>query len=595
MKISSPALQLALCFLASVTCAIAQDTPPATSAPEASVLQTLPDTLQKLDDEVARKIEEVRALIETEVAAKRISEPVAQSLRWSLRTTATAGGVVDVRAIVNTMRVPTDNAALTQAVKELETAYTVAQARRAALGSEAAREIRRRVAELIRTAEKAEEIEALQLSLTTASEALKRRSAAAGNDVNTALTGADQLLRAVRRLIEAQKEGKPDAIGAATSPLRTEYRSDRDPAYDSEIQRRLERVVAPFLAAVEKAEIETAAAITGRKPVAEAQVAIARLEDAGEQLAQVRPNTGFGAGQRDPRQLASNYRSIINALSAKGGAEYGVDKLSAARSAAQQLGAKRTAEMEALFTKLSAEAAEEAAKIVVERGEKLRTRIANAKQPSDLDAIAADLRRWTAEAMRSAGSDRENWNQLAGKLSQLSAAWATVSPALLQQNRYESGDGNVSGGLAGELAALRKRIERDVLSRAFQAPELNVPPLADMTPEAALDAFCDQLAAKAEWRRLYDMLNAQFALLSASGRRSDDDALTALRAYFTAQNLELAEQWADAVQSYKSVLRSVSPRAPTRPAAERIKSLAKERPEAFPAPAPAPQPGILRQ
>ncbi|MES2573040.1 MAG: hypothetical protein V4710_23660, partial [Verrucomicrobiota bacterium] len=57
------------------------------------------------------------------------------------------------------------------------------------------------------------------------------------------------------------------------------------------------------------------------------------------------------------------------------------------------------------------------------------------------------------------------------------------------------------------------------------------------------------------------------------------DLLQALRAFFTAQNLELAEQWTDAVRSYKAVLRSSSERAPIKAAAERLKVLAKEHPD----------------
>ena len=51
-----------------------------------------------------------------------------------------------------------------------------------------------------------------------------------------------------------------------------------------------------------------------------------------------------------------------------------------------------------------------------------------------------------------------------------------------------------------------------------------------------------------------------------------------------------AEQWAEAMQSYKAVLRSASPRAPIKPAAERIKILAKEHPEVSKIPAPAARP-----
>lgn len=594
MKIPAPSLYLALTLLACLPIAVAQDAPPTKPAPEPFSLETFPEKLQKVDDEVVRKLDEVRTVVDTEAAAKRISEPVAQSLRWSLRTTATAGPVVDVRSVVGTMRVPTDNATLTQAVKELETAYTVAQSQRAALASDATREIRRRVTEVIRTATKPAEIEALQREVAAAGEVQRRRSGTGTSEITTVITGAEQILRGLRRLIDAQTDGKLDALSGAIGSLRSEYRFDRDAAYESEIQARFERVMQPFVQAAEKAENDTAAAIIARKPAAEVQVAIARLEESAEQLAQLRSNQS-GYGQRDLRSVAASYRNIVQALSNKGGDEYSTEGLNSARSAARQLGAKRAAEFEVFFAKLEAESAEVATKMAAERGEKLRERIAGAKQPADLDAISADLRRWSSAASRSGTGDRENWNQLASKLSTLSAAWATASPALLQPDRYGDSERATAGAFASELAALRKRVERDVLSRALQAPELNTPPLAEQTPEAALNSLCDQLVAKEEWRRLYDVLSAQAAMQSAVGGRSENDALTALRAYFTAQNLELAEQWADAAQNYKTVLRCVSPRAPIKPAAERIKALAKAHPEAFPQPASAPQPGIPRQ
>ena len=131
-----------------------------------------------------------------------------------------------------------------------------------------------------------------------------------------------------------------------------------------------------------------------------------------------------------------------------------------------------------------------------------------------------------------------------------------------------------------------------MLSRALGVPELNAPPLSEKPADAALDAVTDGLAEKGEWRRLYEMLKARAALQTNGGRRSEDDALMALRSFFTAQNLELAEQWPEAVQSYKAVLQCASPRAPIKPAAERIKVLVKEHPEVSKVAAPPVRPGF---
>jgi hypothetical protein len=128
---------------------------------------------------------------------------------------------------------------------------------------------------------------------------------------------------------------------------------------------------------------------------------------------------------------------------------------------------------------------------------------------------------------------------------------------------------------------LRKRITRDVTSRTLRAPELNTPPLAEMPLDLAVESLCDQLAKAADWRRLYRVLEGRANSQGQPGGRTNDDGFTALRSFFTAQNLELAEQWPEAVQAYKSVLQSASERAPVQAAADRLKVLAKEHPDAM--------------
>ena len=586
----SPPLRIPL--LASLLCclpsAFSQNPTAPAAATEAGSLEQVPEKLQKLDDDIAKKLEEVRALVESEAAAKRLTEPIAQSLRWSLRTTATVGLAVDVRGIVSTMRVPTENGALTQAIKELEATYAAAQARRTVLAGEAAREVRRRVAESVRTATKPADLQALETTLTSAREALQRRAGLLGNDSTTAFGGADQLLRGLRRLMQAEMAGKPQALGQAMKQIRNDNLYDQAAAYESEVQARLDRLTQPFSAAAETAEGETAAAILERKPPAEIDAALARFDEAAERLSHM--GTGQYA-QRDPRPMATAYRNLARAMEGLGesGEENIQTRVNEARNAARQLGGKRAAEMEAMIAKLETQFAEAAAKMASERSEKLPARITAVKQPSDLDAIVADLRRWSASARQSNGGVRDNWNALATQLSTLSASWATASPALLQQNRYGENE-NARAGYAGELVELRKRIERDVLSRALEAPELHAPPLAAKPVEAALDAFCDDLVKAGAWRRLYEVLSARNTIQGNSGRHTEDDALAALRSFFTAQNLELAEEWLEAAQAYKLVLRSASRRAPIQPAADRLKALVKEHPEAAATrPAPAGQ------
>ena len=210
-----------------------------------------------------------------------------------------------------------------------------------------------------------------------------------------------------------------------------------------------------------------------------------------------------------------------------------------------------------------------------------------------MDALAAEIQTWSLQARNRGGEEREDFSQLIQQLSMLSAAWASASPALLHQER--GGGAVLSGSFAREFAALRSRIERDVIARVLKAPELNTPPLADKAPEAALDALCDDLAQRGEWRRLLQILQARpQTQFQPYGRGVEDETVSALRAFFAAQNLELAEQWADAAQAYKTVLRGTGERIPIKAAADRLKVLAKEHPDAVATPARESAPPLPR-
>lgn len=585
-------------ILATLVCCLspvfAQDAPLFPPAPESVTLEQLPDRLQKLDDEIAKKLDGVRALVDAELAAKHITEPIAQSLRWSLRTTATVGSAVDVSGIVSTMRVPTDNSALTQAVKELETMYSAAQARRRTMAGEVTRDIRRRVFNAIRTATKSADLEPLENELAVASRAFSLRADLLTN-YQTPFMAAEQLLRALRRLLRAEGVEKPVELRNALSGFRNSYSYDYAAGYETEVQARIDRLVQPVITAAEDAEDETLAAIIAGKPTGEIEAALARFDEAAEHLAPLSVGQ-LGFKERNMQQAVSNHRSLAKAIATltDGSDDNMPGRLSEARNAARQLTGKRAAEMESMLAKLEKGLEESAAKMASEQSEKLPPRIAAVKQPADLDPIIADVRQWIASSARSGRGEHERWNNLAAQLSSLNAAWVTSNPMLLQQDRAgETADARLA--YSSEVAALRRRVEREVLSRVLEAPELNTPPLSTKSLEAALDAFCDDIAKAGSWRRLYDVLNARIAIQQNAVRRIEDDTLIALRSFFAAQNFELAEQWADAAQAYKAVLQSTSARAPIRPAADRLKTLTKQHPEISTQRAPAIRPQAQEQ
>ncbi|MEA3209105.1 MAG: hypothetical protein QOE70_2162 [Chthoniobacter sp.] len=278
----------------------------------------------------------------------------------------------------------------------------------------------------------------------------------------------------------------------------------------------------------------------------------------------------------------SAFRSLVAVITAADSGDVSTtqNRIQEARSSVQKLDAKRSAEYEALLAKLERAVVENAAKAAQSRLDTLRARLAAIKEPVALEAVAREVAGWTREVRARSGSEQENWGQLAAQLSMLAAAWSAASPVLLQQDRQMDWEA-ARASYAGEVRSLRKRIERDVLGRTLRLPELNNAPLNEKPTEEALDALSNDLAGRSEWRRLYQLLEARAGLQGLAGRIGQDDALPALRSFFAAQNLELAEQWTDAVQAYKAVLQAVSERAPIKAAAERLKALTKEHPEAF--------------
>ena len=126
-----------------------------------------------------------------------------------------------------------------------------------------------------------------------------------------------------------------------------------------------------------------------------------------------------------------------------------------------------------------------------------------------------------------------------------------------------------------EFLALRKRISRIVFSGALKIPEINAAPYAEKETETAIQSFCDDLAQRGEWRRLFDT----FQLRQAVDQKYNDD-MSAISSFLTGKNSELAEQWLDALLAYKNILRSTAKRAPIQAAAERIKEISKAHPEA---------------
>jgi hypothetical protein len=168
-------LPVVAAFLTLFPLAYAQEKPAtASSAPAASqpigattppvsagVLESVPAKVAKFEKDLSDKIDSARTVLDREVAEKRLTESVAQTLRWSLRTSAIAFSGTDIRGVLATARVPFENEAVTKACKDLETTWVTIQAEFGDLQKAALAEARKRAIEFIKNGGSAEQIEGL--------------------------------------------------------------------------------------------------------------------------------------------------------------------------------------------------------------------------------------------------------------------------------------------------------------------------------------------------------------------------------------------------------------------------------------------------
>ncbi len=510
----------------------------------------------------------MRREVDAQGAAKQISEALATSMRWSLRASAFSSVNINARDIITTLRIPPDNAKLAAAATALEETFTNNQKERSALLVAGAEEIRRRYKEAVAGATNADAVLAVRGAIEGARLA-QEPSDARSSDYASAIRESSAVLEALEDVLRVIELGKLDRLAEAVARYRTELNSAwagmRE--LNGPAQARLEHWAVPFKEAVTAAETELVAAFSTGRAVSELEAGLNRLSEA-EKRAWVVNNGSFqGASRTAP------YRAALTAVTmvATGDAARFRAALEQAKEATQSTQDPQLEKLRAVLETLEREAGEMIAKTRETKSAQFRTRLAAATRPDDLEALAGDLR----SAFSRQEGDAENWSALAGELMKLAARWAGGDSAG-DENR-----GSYTGRLAAELNAVRERIDRDTIARRLRFPELKAEPLLSTPLSEAVESLCDQLAQKKEWRRLFDLLTLGPVMQPQrpmSGGR--DDTVTALRAFFVGQNLELAEQWLQAASAYQLVLQSASTRAPIREAAERLKEITRKHPEA---------------
>ena len=550
-------------------------------AEEASAtLATLPQKLAALAKEYDAAVAAAQKILEDEIAAGRIKDPVAASLRWSLKSVAQNVTSYDSRSLVNTAKVPSDNETLRTSFTTLETAIAAISAQRVKAIKEAQADLKQRVSEVVRTAERADQIEPLQTQIETLREALSKTAGSSYGDGGQQVQNAQSLLTALQRVVAAEREGEQRNLGNALSSLQALAQNSQFRLAEGEIQARVEKATKPVVAAAEAAREALEKSLIDNRPIAETTAAFSRFEEASKRASGLRSRVDYNSRNEDTEAL-NMYRSILQAAAAaaKGDATTARREAGKAQSSLS-LESANTAKLRTWFDQWKATLESSITAVQAQKVEKIRARLAAIKTAAELEEYAAELAA-AGSVEESEEGMRDAWlSSFAQELSLLAAQWITGSVGEISSGRYSTSSGsNLRNRFSRELAALRKLAERESVSRTLRAPELLQAPLLEQPIGSAVESLCDDLAKRAEWRRLYRVLESYLSRFG--GTRPPDPTLTALQSYFAGQNLELAEQWKDAVAAYKEVLKTVSERVPVKEVGERLKALKKDHPEAF--------------
>jgi hypothetical protein len=537
---------------------------------EAIPFGQIPARLAKLDEEWTKQLDSVKKVIDGEEAAKRITEATAQSLRWSVRGAAVT--YYDNRSTITNAKVPADNAMLAKAFRETEELLASQQQKRTEIVGGISRELRRQLSKLVNEPSKLADVDAVQTSIDEIQALRQRGSLGGAAEVFSKLQNAEPLLRMIKLMIEAETNGDVAKLQGAAGFLRN-VSLDRDLVPEQDLRNRVEAAIKPYQKAEDEAEKALIAALEAKKSAEEIDDALKKYTKALENMRMLSARDG-----RQERDFAPYYRTLAEfwKTAATADGQTVKDRAQQARNILQYLGADTAAKFGPLLAQMEEDALGREKAMISAETEKLRRRISEAKTLADVEALLALL--------HSPNQDRRYYeDSSAGVLAALSAisnAWRTNSLPFLQN--FDGTYSSSASPYIAELTSLRLRAEREIFAQTLRAFELTRPPLSEQPTNEAIETLCDQLAQKREWRRLLQLLDTRAMLNPMEGRYGrpqGDETATAIRAYFVAQNFELAEMWKDAADSYRSVLRSTSQRAPITDAAERLKKLIKEHPE----------------
>ena len=440
----------------------AQDPTPQPAPP--TVLEKLGEQIAKQDDELRKKTTETRAVVEAEIAAKRIDANAAQSLLWALRAND-ATSFLDVRPVVSsTGKLPAPNEAINDAVQKLEALWKKIQNDRIALAKEAAKEALKRTLQLAQIVDKPAEIEPLRTTLESVQTIIQKPSPLTTSSQDSGirlLSSCIDYLRNLRGVLVARDNGDPKLLGRALSHFRIAY-DDEFPVPIAEMQRRTHQVLKPYADAIESAQTALEQLLVARSPTKELATGLAKLEDVVSRLQTVGIQAGSYLASSDydyGKNSPGTYRELVGLARAIENQDipYLRQHLANVRQSLPSLGAVRANTLDPLLADWQKQLDTASGRASATERSTWGARLAAAKKPDDLEALALELQR--AERDAAGERDPEFPRGLGNQLATLAVAWSSANPALVVRGNFGNEYTASAGAYGKELNDLRRRIE----------------------------------------------------------------------------------------------------------------------------------------
>lgn len=211
-------------------------------------------------------------------------------------------------------------------------------------------------------------------------------------------------------------------------------------------------------------------------------------------------------------------------------------------------------------------------------GQAIGEKISNLATAPELSAFLLDFQALQQSAPQ---SRRDQLARLQADLGNVVSLWSAADLGSPVQE-FSSSRGS-QHPWEKQVSALTAKIVRNAMATRLKAPELLEPPYDAMETNEAVMKLAAKEAENENWRRVFVLLSAHTSMQRFNPATSVEfsQAAAAISDYLAAQNFESAEQWPEAVQSYKGVLRRFGDLVPTKQAAERLRLLKQQHPEAF--------------